>query len=192
MKCILFLYGFPMLKEEFSPMVERLREDHHVIEDPREADASSVYTVMAYSAGIIDLLDHCKADPLFKKRIEKIILIAPVGMRPTGVIRHSAIFLGEAFKTSNRLKIMRELFLEIARGSRTFYLKVKRIAHFDLIKETSDRLGMELRILGNSNDAILSGGSGVSDQELVLEHEGKGHFSPLELPDLYAGIIKTL
>ena len=192
MRNVLFLYGFPKLKKEISPILKKLREDHHVMEDPREAEYSESFMVVAYSAGIIELLDYCGRSPDFKKRIEKIVLIAPAGMRPTNVIRHSGRFFGEVIKTARRVEVLKGLFAEMILGGGSFRRKTKRVARFDLIKETKGFFGVDIKILGNAKDILLKDALKRSDYELVLEQKGKGHFAPLEIPDYYAGIIKTM
>ncbi len=193
MKNILFLYGFPRLKKEITPMLEKLKEDHHVVEDPREAEGWESFTVVAYSAGIIELLDYCDRSPDLKKKIKEIILIAPAGMRPTNVIRHSGRFSVEIFKTHRRVEILKKLFAEMIRGGMSFHRKTRRVAHFDLMKETKGFFGVDIKILGNYNDTLLLKDAPKGfDHELVLEQKGRGHFAPLEIPDYYAGMIKTL
>lgn len=187
---ILFLYGFPALKKDLSAVIRRLGDDSFITDSVDQALELETFSVAAYSAGIIQFLDIWKDNPSIRGKVKRIVLVAPVGIRPTNMVWHSLRFFGEVLKTDYKKEVIKELLWDLVRGKRSFR-RIRRIAGFDLSTELEDLSTVDIKIVGNGNDVFLKMALGIG-HDFTMETVGSGHFAPLEFPDIYAAAIKAV
>ncbi|MGM0482440.1 MAG: hypothetical protein ACQEP6_01060 [Patescibacteria group bacterium] len=186
---ILFLYGFPTLKKDLSIMIQELRKDHFVTEEIETAKKLESFSVIAYSSGVIQFLDILRNELDIQKKIKKLILISPVGIKPTNTAWHSLRFLREVLKTQYRTKVIIDLFWELSVNKNNLK-NIRRIAKFNLLLEVRNFSSIEVKIIGNNKDSFIK--TKTNKHNISMENVGRGHFAPLEVPWTYNEMIRVL